>query len=61
MSGILDLVGEIAGAVAAEKGVEALDPNANFLEKAAAAITGFEAAKIAEEKLEGTQQADSNT
>ena len=61
MSGILDLVGEIAGAVAAEKGVDALDPNANFLEEAAAAITGFEGAKIAEEKLEGTPQADSNT
>ena len=47
----LDEVGKIAGAVAAEKGMTALDPDANMLEKVAAAIAGYEGAKIAEDKF----------
>lgn len=55
----LDEVGKIAGAVAAEKGMTALDPDANFLEKAAAAIAGYEGAKVAEEKY-ADYQADNS-
>ncbi len=40
--GILNVIEEVAGAVAAEKAVEAVDPNAGLLEKAAAAIAGYE-------------------
>ena len=47
--GILDKVGEIAGAVAAVEGAEKLDPNAGFLTKAAAAVAGFEGAKEVEQ------------
>lgn len=48
----LDEVGKIAGAIAAEQAVDKLDPDAGFLEKAASAFAGYEATKIAEEKLE---------
>lgn len=48
---LLEEVGKIAGAIAAEQGIDSLDPNANFLEKAAAAVAGYEGTKIAEEKL----------
>jgi len=50
--GLLDEVGKIAGAIIAEQGVDKLDPDAGFLEKAAGAFAGYEAAKIAEKKLE---------
>ena len=52
---ILDEVGKIAGAIIAEQGVDQLDPDANLLEKAASAIAGYEAAKIAENKLENSE------
>lgn len=52
MSGLLDELGKIAGAVIAEQGVDKLDPDAGFLEKAAGAFAGFEAAKIGENKVE---------
>ncbi|OTG67322.1 hypothetical protein [Acinetobacter silvestris] len=52
MSGLLDELGKIAGAVIAEQGVDKLDPDANLLEKAAGALAGFEAAKIGENKFE---------
>lgn len=35
------LAAEAAGAFAAEKGLEAADPSANFLEKGAAVVAGF--------------------
>ena len=50
--GLLDEVGKIAGAIIAEQGVDKLDLDAGFLEKAAGAFAGYEAAKIAEKKLE---------
>jgi hypothetical protein len=50
--GLLDEVGKIAGAIIAEQGVDKLDPDAGILEKAASAFAGYEAAKIAENKLE---------
>ena len=40
--GILDFTEEAAGAFAADKALEAVDPNAGFLAKAAAAVAGFE-------------------
>ncbi len=39
--GILDFVEEAAGAFAADKALEAVDPNAGLLAKGAAAIAGF--------------------
>lgn len=56
MSGLLDELGKIAGAVVAEQGVDKLDPDAGFLEKAAGAFAGYEAAKVAENKLENRGQ-----
>ena len=40
--GIEKLVEEAAGAFAADQALEAVDPNAGFLAKAAAAVAGFE-------------------
>ena len=40
--GIGKLIEEVAGAVAAEDPAEAVDPNAGFVTKAAAAVAGFE-------------------
>jgi len=42
--GILDAVGEIAGAVAAVEGAEKLDPDAGLLTKGIAAVAGFKGA-----------------
>lgn len=55
---ILDEVGKIAGAIITEQGVDKLDPDANLLEKAASVIAGYEAAKIAENKLEDQNEND---
>ncbi|MGO4570149.1 hypothetical protein AB4Z52_35270 [Rhizobium sp. 2YAF20] len=40
--GIGKLIEEVAGAVAAEDGLKAVDPNAGLLAKTAAAVAGFE-------------------
>ncbi|WP_310632129.1 hypothetical protein [Paraburkholderia sp.] len=66
--GILDKLGEVAGAVAAVEAAEKVDPDAGFLTKAAAAVAGFEGAGALENLVEkkedekpadeGTQQAD---
>jgi hypothetical protein len=59
--GILDKVGEVAGAVAAVEAAEKVDPNAGFLTKAAAAVAGFEGAGALEsmvQKKEDEQPAD---
>jgi hypothetical protein len=42
--GILDTLGEVAGAVVAVEGAKKLDPNAGLLTEAAAAVAGFEGA-----------------
>ena len=55
--GILDLAEEAAGAFAADKALEAADPNANMLEKAAAAVAGFEGVKVLKDHLEGGEAA----
>ena len=51
--GILDLAEEAAGAFGADKALEAVDPNANLLEKAAAAVAGFEGVKVVKDHLDG--------
>lgn len=50
--GILDEAEKLAGAVAAVEGMKKLDPKANILEEAAAAITGFEATGAVAERIE---------
>lgn len=50
--GILDKVGEIAGAVAAVEALEKVDPDAGLLTKAAAAVAGFEGAGAMESLVE---------
>lgn len=56
--GIKDFIEEAAGAYAAEKGLDALDPNANFLEKGLAAVAGYEGVKVVKEHFDGEQTAD---
>ncbi|AXK67213.1 MULTISPECIES: hypothetical protein [Burkholderia] len=63
--GILNTVGEIAGAVAAVEGAEKLDPDAGLLTKAAAAVAGFKGAEalegLVEKKDEQPEQAADDT
>ena len=60
--GILDLAGEIAGAVAGVEGAEKLDPNAGLLTKGVAAFAGFKGAGALEsmvgKKEEGSESND---
>lgn len=51
--GILDFAEEAAGAFAADKALEAVDPNANLIEKVAAAAAGFEGVNLLKEHLGG--------
>jgi hypothetical protein len=53
--GIKDFLEEAAGAYAAEKGLDAVDPNANFLEKGLAAVAGYEGVKVVKEHFDGEQ------
>jgi len=59
--GIEKLVEEAAGAFAADKALEAVDPNAGLLAKGAAAVAGFEGVNkltdVLEEKSEPQQDA----
>lgn len=50
--GILDTVGEIAGAVAAVEAAEKVDPDAGLLTKGLAAVAGFKGAGALEELVE---------
>ena len=56
--GIKDFLEEAAGGFAAEKGLDAIDPNANFLEKGLAAVAGYEGVKLVKEHYEGEQAQD---
>ncbi|GLQ96510.1 hypothetical protein [Dyella mobilis] len=63
--GILDTLGEVAGAVAAVEGAKKLDPNAGLLTEAAAAVAGFEGAgalesMAAKKKAQSEGEAESN-
>jgi hypothetical protein len=49
--GILDTLGEVAGAVAAVEAAEKLDPNAGLLTKGLAAIAGFKGTEALESTL----------
>jgi len=51
--GILNLVEEAAGAFAADKALEAIDPNAGILAKAAAAVAGFEGVEKVKDMMSG--------
>lgn len=58
--GILDTLGEVAGAVAAVEAAEKLDPNAGLLTKGLAAVAGFKGAGALESmvgKKEGEAEA----
>lgn len=46
--GVLDVLGEAAGAIVAVEGAEKLDPGAGLLTKAAAAFAGFKGAEALE-------------
>ncbi|MBS0477057.1 MAG: hypothetical protein JSR28_18155 [Proteobacteria bacterium] len=54
--GIKDFMEEAAGAFAADKALEAVDPEAGFLAKAAAAVAGFEGVGAIKEHLAGDDQ-----
>lgn len=58
--GIEKLAEEAAGAFAADKAVDALDPNAGILEKGAAMVAGFEGGGMlgdfVKSKLSGTTE-----
>lgn len=58
--GILNTVGEIAGAIAAVEATEKVDPDASLLTKGLAAVAGFEGASALEKRLEkkDDEQAD---
>jgi hypothetical protein len=49
--GILDFAEEAAGAFAGDKALEAVDPNAGLLAKAAAAVAGFEGVSMLKEHM----------
>jgi len=60
--GILDTLGEVAGAVAAVEAAKKLDPNAGLLTEGLAAVAGFKGAGKLEEMVEkkGEGEAESN-
>lgn len=51
--GITNFIEEAAGAFAADKALEAVDPNAGLLAKGAAAVAGFEGVGKIKEMLSG--------
>ncbi len=55
--GITNFIEEAAGAFAADKALEAVDPNAGMLAKAAAAVAGFEGVGKVKEMLSGDGEA----
>jgi hypothetical protein len=57
--GILNIVEEAAGAFAADKALEAVDPDAGILAKAAAAVAGFEGVEKVQDMMEGQPASES--
>ncbi|ACC72785.1 hypothetical protein PPMP20_33790 [Paraburkholderia phymatum] len=57
--GILDTLGEIAGAAAAVEALEKADPNASLLTKGVAAVAGFKGAGALEELVGQKTEDDS--
>ncbi|WEK42528.1 MAG: hypothetical protein P0Y64_14195 [Candidatus Sphingomonas colombiensis] len=60
MGEITNFIEEAAGAYAADKGLEAVDPNAGMLAKAAAAVAGFEGVGKIKEMLSGDDNAEAD-
>lgn len=58
--GIMDFVEKAAGPFAADKALEAVDPDAGPLAKGAAAIVGFEGVSKLKEALGGSDEAASD-
>ena len=54
--GIENLIEDGIAAFAADKALEAVDPNAGFLAKAAAAVAGVEGLNLAKDALAGGQE-----
>ena len=61
MGEITNFIEEAAGAFAADKALEAVDPNAGMLAKAAAGIAGFEGVGKVKEMLEGDCNVEANS
>lgn len=59
--GILDTLGEVAGAVAAVEGAEKLDPNAGLLTKGLAAVAGFKGAGALESMVGKKEEGDAES
>ena len=59
--GFEKLAEEALGAFAADKALEAVDPNAGFLAKAAAGIAGFEGAGALGDMISGHEKAAEQT
>ena len=59
--GILDTLGEVAGAVAAVEGAEKLDPNAGLLTKGLAAGADFKGAGALESALGKKKDGDAGS
>jgi len=59
--GILDTIGEIAGAVVAVEAADKIDPDASLLTKGIAAIAGFKGAGAVESLLDKQEEQASKT
>lgn len=59
--GILNLIEETAGAIAADQALEAVDPNAGFFAKTAAAVAGFEGVAKLKEAVDEREAASEAT
>ena len=59
--GILNIVEEAAGAYAADKALEAVDPNAGMLAKAAAAVAGYEGVEKVKDMMDQPSTDDQPT
>jgi len=58
--GLLDTLGEVAGAIAAVEAAEKLDPDAGLLTKGIAAVAGFKGAGALEGMLEKRDESASD-
>ena len=59
--GIVDLIEGAAGALAADKALEAVDPNAGLIAKTVAAVAGFKGVEAMKDHLENSDEANVNT
>ncbi len=49
----MGIINEVIGAIVAEEALDKADPNANLLEKGAAAVAGFEGENVLQNAVEG--------